>query len=155
MNTPKRCHNRGIFSERCLFELYWRALSHFPLLESFRGSRKLQRKASLETSQEQNNLQKLETALSTCLQYRIRRTVSRKRQVMEARKRNRCYKLNQQKILDANLKTFGSYSDLVTLSLTRMKTRRNYHICSENWRSCKSLTQISRANRSWQKLHGS
>ena len=44
----------------------------------------------------------------------------------------------------ANLKTCGNYSDLVTLSLTRMKTPRNYLICAENWRSCRSPTQFSK-----------
>ena len=89
--------------------------------------------------------------MSSCLQYRIRRTVWRERHVMEAtdssymaREWNRCCKLNQQKTWDANLKTCGNYSDLVTLSLTRMKTPRNYLTCADNWRSCRSPTQFSK-----------
>ena len=37
-------HRKFFWNRRCLFELYWRALSHFPLLESFRGSRKLHKR---------------------------------------------------------------------------------------------------------------
>ena len=144
-------HRKFFWNRRCFFELYWRALSHFPLLESFRGSWKLHKRKHQWKYHKSKTTFKNSKQLCQVVYSIVSGELYKERQVMEATvssympiEWNRCCKLNRQKIWDANLKTCGNYSDLVTLSLTRMKTPRNYLICAESWRSCRSPTQFSK-----------